>query len=244
MLSDLHCHILPGVDDGAENMDVTERMLRAERDAGVRQIIFTPHFYAERQDVDVFLARRADAVRQVKKICSELQISQKAGAEVYMSSELLEVDLPSLCMGDTNYLLLEWPSVYPLWGEEMVDHLLDQGIRPVFAHIERYSCFFAKEKNLDPYIRKGALCQMNAGTLLKPDLQKRALELIRRKYVHILSSDAHNMRSRAPHTAEAYEVIKNRLGGSWAEKLAENASAVFHGEDLCIEDTKKRFGWW
>ena len=140
-ITDIHCHILPGIDDGAQNPDISGALLLSEQQQGIRQILFTPHFYAHDMKVEEYCRNRAAAFACMKDTCFRLGLETALGAEVRMDEELFDIDFTDLRMGDSRYLLLEWPflsGTFPLWGEEIVDILLRQGITPVFAHIDRY----------------------------------------------------------------------------------------------------------
>ena len=88
-MTDLHCHILPGLDDGAKDLDVSGDLLRRERTAGVRRIAFTPHFHFERQDMDQFCRRRDAAMAELVQCYPELtsQLELKKGAEVFFFTQ-------------------------------------------------------------------------------------------------------------------------------------------------------------
>ncbi len=238
-VTDLHCHILPGVDDGAADLSVTQKLLDMEEEQGVTQIAFTPHFYADRMSLGDFLRRRRDALSEVLPECRGRRISVLAGSEVRMMPELLNEDLSSLSLSDTGYLLLEWPFYgFPIWGDDLVDQVGNSGSIPIFAHIERYDYFFRTPQRLDPYLESGALMQVNATSLLEAGTQRQILRLIRDGYVHLIASDAHSPKRRPVLLAEAYEVVTRRLGERTADRLKENADDVFHGQE--IEPVSKR----
>ncbi len=227
--TDLHCHILPGVDDGARTPAVTRVLLEKEAEQNVRQIIFTPHFYADRMRLTDFLQGREKAAAAADPICEELGISYACGAEVRMVPELMEADLRPLSMADTGYLLLEWPFYgYPIWGDDLVDRVYGAGRVPIFAHVERYDYFYRTPERLSDYIADGVLCQMNAATVIDRRSQRQSLKMIKGGYVQLLASDAHNLDHRPPLLEEAFAVVTKKLGEKTAEHLRENADAVFH----------------
>jgi protein-tyrosine phosphatase len=240
-ITDIHCHILPGIDDGAKDLDVTTALLREEKRQGVTRIAFTPHFYADRMNVKEWFQNRYNAAKKTQPVLEELGIEWSAGAEVRLVPELLDMDLSRFQYIDSGYLLLEWPfNQYPVWGNEVVDGLFDKGITPVFAHIERYPYFWNHIEELDSYIEQGCLCQINPGTLIHESSRKYTIQLIKRGYIHVLSSDAHNMDRRPPRLQEAYEIIDDELGKDKGDWLAENARKIVYGEEIDIELKKKR----
>lgn len=231
--SDLHCHILPGIDDGARDVQMTKDLLQEEQRQGIHQVVCTPHFYPDKQSLAEFLDHRQQAFQQISTSAEAQSVQLRLGAEVAMSLTLQELDLRPLVIGSSRYILLEWPfGSYPLWGDAIVNMAFQQGLRPIFAHIERYHYFLEDLNQLREYIEKGALFQMNADSVLNPNFQKQALRLIKQGYVHVLSSDAHNMKSRAPHLTAAMQVVEDRLGNAFSQQLAENADRVFHGQEV------------
>ena len=108
-MTDLHCHILPGMDDGAKDTAVSLELLRREYEDGVRNIAFTSHFNSERTTVEAFTEKRQTAFEQLTAALEgqPMQFDFKLGAEVFFSPGLCELDTRALCMGDTAYLLLE-----------------------------------------------------------------------------------------------------------------------------------------
>lgn len=233
-LTELHCHLLPGIDDGASSPEVSIKMLEMEKKQGVKQILFTPHFYLHRTPLDVFLEQRLDSAYLIKDALKESGMLCRFGAEVRMEDGLLNMDLRPLTMGKTDYLLLEWPmhSIFPLWGEELVDHIFDQGLTPVFAHIERFDWFWDDPDYLEEFVDQGVISQMNAGTILDPASQKKALRLIDDGLVHVVASDAHGIDHRVPNLGEAMKVIEKKLGSRTAAELAANADKIFRNQEM------------
>lgn len=102
-MTDLHCHILPGIDDGAKDVSVSLELLHKEYEDGVRNIAFTSHFNSERTTVEAFLEKRAAAYARLTEALKEepMDFRFKLGSEVYFSPKLCELDAKALCMGDT-----------------------------------------------------------------------------------------------------------------------------------------------
>ncbi len=233
IITDLHCHILPGIDDGAKNIDVTRALLEEEKRQGVTQIAFTPHFWIWQKEPKKYMRDRYNAAVETADLLEELGITWSVGAEVAMRPEILDVNLKRFVYVDTRYLLLEWPFLnYPLYGDAIVQKLWDADITPVFAHIERYSYFWKDTDLLKEYLDDGVLCHINASTVIRKESRKHALKLIKEGCIHFLCSDAHNMEKRPPRLKEAYEIVEKELGYSYVKKMLENADAVFHGREL------------
>lgn len=242
VLSDLHDHILPGIDDGARDMEMSRALLDKEAQDGVRQIMFTPHFYAHRMGMEEFLQRRKAAYEKILPLCEERGISTALGAEVRMRIELLSMDMRPLRMGETQYFLLEWPfqGGFPLWGDDVVQHVRRAGLRPIFAHIERYEFLFGDEDRLRRYLDQGCLFQTNTETILDKNMQKREIHLIREGLIHIVCTDAHHPVNRPVRLLEAMEVVRKKAGREAYERLVRNADDIFHDRTVHVHEKKKR----
>ena len=233
VITDLHCHILPGIDDGAKDLETAAALLKEQKAQGVEQIVFTPHFWSWQKSLSRFVKDRYQAAAQLEEILNELEIRWSAGAEVRLTPDLLKLDLTPLNIVDTPYFLLEWPfNQFPVYGREVVDRIEDAGYIPIFAHIERYDYFWKSPQELDDYIDEGIVCQINPGILINSETRKYALKMIKDGYVHVLSSDTHNMDSRPPHLKLAYQIVEKNLGRKYSERLRINADRVFHGEQI------------
>ena len=116
-LVDLHCHILPGIDDGAKNLDVSMSLIQKEMEDGVVGIVFTPHFHYERITLDAFVQQRKMAYRSVVAQLAErkLPLAVKLGAEVYFTTALASLDLSKLAFAGSRYILIEFrPASIPV----------------------------------------------------------------------------------------------------------------------------------
>ena len=246
VLTDIHCHILPGIDDGAKDADASGALLLSEKQQGISQIIFTPHYYADEISVEGYIKRRQDALDRMQNSLGRMGLKTALGAEVRMQEELVGMDMRPLRMGDTSYLLLEFPflsGTYPLWGEMIVEQLLDQGIRPLFAHIDRYEYFMNDREKLDHFREMGCIFQVNADSVVSKRRSPAVFELMKAGYVHVLGSDAHSPEKRPVHLKNALNRVEGKLGSGMASFLMENADAVFRGEavDPFRKPARKKF---
>ena len=218
---DLHTHILPGMDDGAENVEMSLRMLREEYAQGVRVVALTPHFYCERESVERFLARREQAYRKLCDAIGALDEAQREqlprlilGAEVAWVPGIGRMpELQKLCYEGTRCLLVEPPFV--AWDDEMFAQLYElmngAAVVPVIAHIDRYWKGQKKER-LEALYAMGLPIQLSAEMLTHFTTRGAALRLLRAGCVRMIISDAHNMDGRKPNMAAAAEVL-NKKGG-------------------------------
>ncbi|MDO4315099.1 MAG: hypothetical protein Q4C45_04925 [Oscillospiraceae bacterium] len=225
-MTDLHTHILPGMDDGAKTVEMSLAMLRMERDQGVDTVVLTPHFYRDRESPEKFLSRRRAAGEALRDALESLPEEERktlprlaVGAEVAWMPNLADwPELPRLCLGRSRNLLLELP--FSPWSGQMIRQIYDlmgrTGITPVIAHIERY-LKIQKAEHIAEVLALGVPVQLSAEPLLHPLRRGRALKLLRGRQVQLLASDCHNTTVRPPNLGPAAEIVKSRLG---AEKLA------------------------
>ena len=243
-MTDLHCHILPGMDDGAKDTAVSLELLHREYEDGVRNIAFTSHFNSERTTVDAFTAKRQAAFEQLTAALEgqPMQFDFKLGAEVFFSPGLCELDTRALCMGDTAYLLLEFPTTHkPHFIRQTLYNLQQQGIVPLIAHIERYPYVLEDPTLLYDWVAAGAYAQINAGALLEPKLCKKLCKFIQWGLVHVISTDTHSPDKRPPRMAQGVQQLEKLLGKGDAIKeciVKEMGKKI--GTVVCCEDDKQQ----
>ena len=243
-MTDLHCHILPGMDDGAKDTAVSLELLRREYEDGVRNIAFTSHFNSERTTVEAFTAKRQAAFEQLTAALEgqPMQFDFKLGAEVFFSPGLCELDTRALCMGDTAYLLLEFPTTHkPHFIRQTLYNLQQQGIVPLIAHIERYPYVLEDPTLLYDWVAAGAYAQINAGALLEPKLCKKLCKFIQWGLVHVISTDTHSPDKRPPRMAQGVQQLEKLLGKCDAIKeciVKEMGKKI--GTVVCCEDDKQQ----
>jgi protein-tyrosine phosphatase len=212
---DFHIHILPAMDDGSADVDTSVAMLERSAAYGVDVVAATSHFYAEDNAPKEFLRRRALAYEQLQQAVGGRTDLPRVilGAEVRFFSGISAVDhLETLCLGDTNLLLLEMPFVP--WTDRMlreVEAIARRGICPVAAHVERYMDFQPR-KTMAQFLDMDILVQTNASFFLGRRTAHKALKMLEDQKIQFLGSDAHNMTSRAPDLGGALEVIRRKQG--------------------------------
>lgn len=197
-LTDLHTHILPAFDDGAESIEIALRMLLMQKENGIERVALTPHFYPFQEELGVFLARRQRAYTELmSRWDDEIMPHVCLGAEVHYSPALLQMDLRCLTIGDGNFLLLELPDkgIAPCL-DQVIEDLLGQGIVPIIAHIDRCEVFRHEPDRLYNLIQMGALAQIDVGALIKRKRDKFAVMCLNKGLAHLIASDMHNLSNR------------------------------------------------
>lgn len=231
-LCDVHCHLLPGIDDGCKTAEESLDLMEESYWQGVTHIAATSHYYPK-ETVDRFLVRRVEAAKRLAEALLQSQWedhpSVVLGAEVaYHNGLIYEPKLDRLCIGASNYLLLELP--FAKWDTTVLRDVQmlrnTRGIIPIIAHLERFFAFEDK-KTIQELLDMDVMIQMNAEYILNPKTQKRAKKLLQKGVVDLLGSDSHNMDTRMPNLGFAYEQLDAWGMGDIADQLANNALALF-----------------
>lgn len=198
MLTDYHCHVLPGIDDGAETPEISGKMLDMMKMQGVGRVILTPHFYPhrERWSVENFLEKRANAFAQISH---RTEFEFHLGAEVAIERGISDISgIEQLAVEGTNLMLLELPfSGYGRWVLDEIHNLKCAGIVPVLAHIHRYIGIYTKSQ-LDEILNTDAIFQVNAEAFASFCERRFVKKLIRSGAKVVFGSDAHNLSDRKP----------------------------------------------
>lgn len=210
VVTDFHSHILPGIDDGSRDPDMTRMMLDEMSAQGIGRVVATPHFYSMREDLDRFLERRAAAAEALDDVhdCAK-HPKVCLGAEVAYFHGISRVEsIARLCTAGTKYLLLEMPFCH--WDSDTVNDVAamedEIGVKPVLAHVERYRAY-RNRAAFSTLLREGVLFQSNASFFINSRTQKRALRMLGSGKIHFLGSDCHNMSDRRPNLGIALGII-------------------------------------
>lgn len=206
---DLHSHILPGVDDGSKDVEMSRKMLEILSHQGVTAVVATPHFYAASDSPEAFLRRREEGFARL----GDTPIPVLPGAEVAYFDGMSRSDiLPRFCLGDSRLLLVEMP--WGAWSSRMVREVCEltvqQGVLPVLAHVNRYRESFMKYAST--LAEQGVLFQWNAEAFVNWRTRRWALGQMKAGNVHFLGSDCHNLTTRPPQMADAAKYIAKKLG--------------------------------
>lgn len=234
-MTDLHTHILPGMDDGARDAQMSIAMLHMQRDQGVDTVVLSPHFYGDRESAEQFLRRRSKAYEKLTSQLEKLPVQEQEGmprlvlgAEVAWRSDLVECEqLNELCIGKTKNLLLELP--FAPWNSQMFHQIYDlmgrTGVMPVIAHLERY-LNIQSPKHIREILAMGVPIQVSAEILCRPLAGRKALNMLRLGQAHLLATDCHNTGDRAPHLKAGMDIVRRKLGDMRVEELVACADEL------------------
>lgn len=211
-MTDIHCHVLPEMDDGSRSVEESVAMLEALSAQGVGCVAATPHFYAMENSPEEFLRRRETAVRRLRECWKPELPALRLGAEVYYYQGISQYEeLERLSIEGTRLLLLEMP--FERWTSQMLREVQEiqcrGGITVVLAHIERYLRWQDRDV-WTALLEWGVLCQSNAEFFLELRTRRKALHMLREGRIHLLGSDSHDMESRPPRLGLAYSRLEAR----------------------------------
>lgn len=244
LFADIHAHILPGMDDGAADMDESVEMLRMAVADGTAHIVVTPHFtpacYAHGQDNEISGGATIDCsgVKNVSDIVRQraadlrdaaikngIDVSVYTGTEALLTPETPELlDCGSICtINDSSYVLVEFPSCrIPVYASEVLYRIQLSGFVPVIAHPERCFEVIRDHRVLKDFIERDILLQVNSGSLtgmFGKKIKRTAMKLIKSGMIHFVASDAHSCNGRKPVLSKAAAIVEKKFGREAAERL-------------------------
>jgi protein-tyrosine phosphatase len=233
---DIHCHILPALDDGAVDLAVSREMAAMAAADGITHVVATPHSnYRYQFDPDTN-RRKRDELRQHIGDSPTLLL----GCDFHLSYENLEMartDATRFTINGLQYLLVEFAdSVIPPNMEAVFSEMVSRGIVPVITHPERNPILSRDVESIRRWIDLGCAVQVTAGSYLGrfgKRAHECAFQLLRQKMVHFIASDAHNTTSRPPLLSEARQAVAEDQGEEIAAALSEgNPRAAIDGRPL------------
>lgn len=233
---DIHCHILPALDDGAAEESVAKEMAAMAAADGITHIVATPHSnYRYQFDPEVNQRKREELQTVIGNSLTIL-----LGCDFHLSYENLE-DVrknPSrYTINGRQYLLVEFADIIiPPNMDQIFFDLVARKLVPIITHPERNPMLSQKPEQIEKWIEAGCLVQVTAGSFLGrfgKRAERSARELLRRHMIHFIATDAHNTTSRPPLLSDARRAIAAEQGEETAQALAElNPQAAVEGKPL------------
>lgn len=217
---DLHTHILPDMDDGSKDLQESLSLVQALAAQGVQEIFATPHFYANRETPESFLARREASAAQLRgyqPLCDLGHIAEHIhlGAEVAYFPGMSNCEaLRDMALEGTKLLLVEMP--FRPWSRRVLEEICSLpatlGLIPVLAHVDRYRKADQFPKYRQLLTQQDVLFQCNAEVFDTFGGRLWAVKAFREGQIHFLGSDSHNMANRAPRLDNSIRVLTKKLG--------------------------------
>lgn len=231
--ADIHTHILPGVDDGAANMQQACELVRMAWQNGTRTLFLTPHYRGVyKENTPAYLGE------EFTRFCEEIK-GQFPDMKLCLGSEIhFEDDTPEellqgavLTMNQSRYVLLEF-GIFALRLQIVtaVSEALRCGFLPIIAHAERYQAFHTSKTLADDVLKMGALIQMNADSVMGQHgfgVKRLCHKMLKARKVHFIATDAHDSQARPPLLRECFLRICKKYGQEYAMELFyENAQMM------------------
>jgi len=231
LTTDYHIHILPGIDDGAKDVQSSVQMLQMCKLHGVERVVATPHYIPHQESIEDFLLARQKSVESLRSAVVNVgDIEILIGAEVFVEKNLSErEDLPRLAIADDRYILLELPySPFKEWMfAEIYNVIHGYKLVPIFAHLERYLQWYTSDDMTRILSVSEAVFQINNSALSKRKTLRFTLSLIREGFPVIFGSDAHDAHIRQPDTGAVYKAL-------WAKLNRDELAAVAYFSDKLL----------
>lgn len=234
---DIHSHILPKIDDGAENFDISMEMLRIAHADGIGSIILTPHYKpghhnAGQEKIKDLTGRLRHEMEE-----EDITIQLYEGNEFYYHDEMFrDLEEGRACtLAGSSYVLIEFGPMERFgYIRSGLYEALAQGYRPILAHAERCSSLLGKPDWVEELIQMGSCIQINAGSILGKagfGAKQFTRRLLKEGLVHFVATDAHNIDKRRPELADCGRFISRKHGEDYAARLLyENPMHVIKDE--------------
>jgi len=255
---DIHHHLLYELDDGADSLATSVEMARLAVAEGITHVVCTPHANSYYDFDPSVNAAKADELRG--RLAEErIPLTLGLGCDFHLSYDNVKLALADPARFSINglgYLLVEVPDYgLPPGLTETFYQLRLAGLTPVLTHPERNPTLQNEPERLVEWLRGGVLIQVTADALTGHKgrhAQQMAHELLEKRWVHILATDAHNITSRPPRMREACDLVAGEYGASYAHSLCvSNPMAVFEGREFEAEEEPRGLepvvkvpGWW
>ena len=249
---DIHCHILPEVDDGSRSLNESIEMAMIAKEQGITKIVNTSHYHPDfRYKKGEELLKELEDFNNVLKE-NMIDIEVLIGNEIYYTKDLIkEIDeLDFYTLNNSRYILIELPPTnFPKDLCNIVYELKEKNYIPVFAHVERYREVQEKPELIYEVINAGAIIQVNSHSILGKsgkELQKVCNTLLNRNMVHVVGTDAHSSKRRTPIFLDAYKYVSEKYSKEMADDLfIKNNNAIINNEALNLpkpykEEQKKK----
>jgi protein-tyrosine phosphatase len=242
---DLHCHFLPGIDDGAQTLDEGLDLARAAVAAGIKTAVMTPHVHVGRYENNRSSIKESFRAFDRALAANDIPLEIRIGGEVRISPEIMAMveqeEIPYLGELDGyRIMLLEFPHSHLVVGaDKLIQWLLARRIRPLIAHPERNKEVMHNPEKIYPFVVMGCMLQVTGASIIgqfgKP-ARDCALSLIERERVTVVATDAHNLLHRPPNLDLAREALIAIGGEPFARKLTEYLPAeIVRGNSSHLE---------
>ncbi|MEE1280833.1 MAG: CpsB/CapC family capsule biosynthesis tyrosine phosphatase [Acutalibacteraceae bacterium] len=226
-MTDLHTHILYGLDDGAVNLEMSLKMLEIAKKNGTENITFTPHCNIPNgyiNYIDDVIVGRFEKLKRISKE-RKIGVNLYLGMEVYASNDIdrLIMDGAVITLNNSRYMLIEFPfDANPMWVGYVLDKVQRLGVIPLLAHPERYPYVQDFPYMVYDWVSSGCLIQINRGSIVGrfgEAARDIAIMFMRDDLVSAVASDAHRPEQRTPVLKDAYDWVSKYFSERYAKKI-------------------------
>lgn len=242
---DMHCHIIPEIDDGSKNLETTIEMAKKAENYGYKGIFATSHYIEGSHEI--LKSEMQGRVHALNDVLAQRGINLKIyqGNEVYFTPNIVELlQQGKICtLNNSRYFLIEFPmSGFVFNMEQIVSQVIRAGYVPIIAHPERYEFVTKDIKKLLPLIEEGALLQINVASIMGlygSTVKKNVIKLLKYNMVHLIGTDAHD----TSRVYDLYEKGMKKISKIVDSKrldtiLNENPSSILNNEYVYTWDPK------
>ena len=236
---DIHTHLIPNVDDGADSIDETLRLAQVAVEEGVTHAILTPHhnryWVTNEKNKVIDLTEKVKQAIQKAEIPLTVSPSQEIRMNEEFSEELFSGNYLSLD-GDGKYYLVEfsWRD-FPPFARSYLQEMLDAGIIPVIAHPERQRPFLDDSSLLKDLIEMGCISQVTASSIVgdyTEEIRQAAHDMMEANLIHVIASDAHDTIERPFNLVEAQNILEAEYGLEYKDYLVNNGEKIFTSQKV------------
>ena len=225
-LYDIHCHIIPHVDDGAETMEETIKMLKLEYAEGVRHIIATPHFRFGMFETPLEKVQtQFEKVREIAGNIGRDGIDMYLGCEFHVTMDMAGLlrKKKVLTMAGSRYVLVEFSGLAPKSQfRECLYSLISSGYKPIIAHVERCEKLRGDYRFIEELVEMGAGIQVNAESIMGNGgfaVKRFCHKLMKEDLLHYVGTDSHGSSYRPPKIQDACRYVAKKMGEDYAEQI-------------------------
>lgn len=237
--TDIHSHILPGVDDGSKDMEMSIRMLHIAEKNGIGQIILTPHNKPMHKNIRPEELR--EAVKKLQQAAGNagLSIELYPGSELYYRSGILkELELGKACtMADSSYVLVEFGPMDEFdYIRNGIYQIMTNGFYVILAHAERYRSVCSDIEHVYDLVNMGCYIQLNAESIMGKagnEAKHFTRQLLKCRLAHFVATDCHSDNKRSPVLADCAKYIEKKCGEEYRRRLlTENPACILADKDI------------
>lgn len=233
---DIHTHILPQIDDGAENLQDAIEMLKKVEQSGIKKVVATPHYlWGRYENKYIDICSMVGSIKE-EAVENEIEIDIIPGQEVFVDKHTIELYKQGIIRGinDTKYILLELPMNY--LDSKILDTIYEirlLGLKPIIAHPERYTFIIEDILKINDFIDEDCLFQINAGSvdgLFGKSVKKTVEGLIKYGICNFIASDVHSKRPMAD-INHALNIV-GQIDRNLENYIRGNGERILSGEDI------------